>query len=183
MSNDTHDVGSNAFIPLPLWVRGDAVFSGMLNEYRTKLFRVWDNTLPSILWVMMNPSLADAQADDRTVYRCRTFSMDWGFGKMWVGNTFSYRCTDQKRLLEVEDPVGPDNDRHILEMAKDASLIVFAYGTPHRSLQDRGPQVAEMLRRQGHALHVLKLSKAGIPVHPLYLPGDLKPILWQNPIP
>lgn len=179
-SPESHDVGSNTFIPLPLWVRGDAVFSGRAQEYRTKLFRIWDETLPSILWVMMNPSLADAMVDDRTVYRCRTFSMDWGFGAMWVGNTFAYRCTNQKRLLEVDDPVGPDNNQHLLEMAADASLIIFAYGTPHRTLRTRGIEVADMFRQHGYDLHVLKLSKDGIPVHPLYLPASLRPTLWQR---
>lgn len=175
-----HDVGSKTFIPLPLWVRGRAVFSGENEQYRTKLYRVWDKTLPSILWVMMNPSTADAMVDDRTVYRCRTFSMDWGFGRMWVGNTFAYRCTDQKRLLEVPDPVGPKNDKHLLEMAANASLIIFAYGKPHPSLRHRGVEVAEMFRRHGHDLHVLKLNQGGIPAHPLYLSGRLKPTLWQR---
>lgn len=176
----THDVGSKTFIPLPLWVRGRATFSGESEQYRTKLYRAWDDTLPSILWVMMNPSLADAQVDDRTVYRCRAFSTDWGYGRMWVGNTFAYRCTAQKRLLEVSDPVGPENDKHLLEMAQDASLIVFAYGKPHPSLRARGLQVAEMFRRHGHDLHVLKLNHGGIPAHPLYLPGTLRPVLWQS---
>jgi hypothetical protein len=128
---------------------------------------------------MMNPSTADPLVDDRTVYRCRRFAEDWGFGRLLVGNTFAYRCTDQSRLLEVEDPIGPENDHHLLIMAAEATMIVFAYGTPHSRLRSRGPEVARLFNANGHALRVLRLSKTGIPVHPLYLPADLKPTLWS----
>jgi hypothetical protein len=175
----THDVGSKTFIPLPLWVKGEATFGGARQQYRYRLSRVWDTSKSICLFVLMNPSSADVLADDRTVARCRAFAEGWGYGALLVGNTFAYRCTDQRRLLETPDPVGPDNDQHLLGMARDAKLIVFAYGTPHhRVLHDRGALVATLFRNQGHTLHVLRLSKDGVPVHPLYLPGSLKPVLW-----
>jgi hypothetical protein len=34
---------------------------------------------------------------------------------MYVGNTFAYRATDQSRLAEVDDPIGPNNDGHLLK--------------------------------------------------------------------
>ncbi len=177
---DEHDVGSKTFVSLPLWIKSDAVFGGPKNEYRYRLSRVWDEDKPSVLFVMMNPSTADYLVDDRTVARCRGFAEDWGFGKLLVGNTFAYRCTDQKRLLEVEDPVGAENDNHLLTMAATAALIVFAYGKPHPSLRDRGRLVTEMFRAHGYSLHVLRLSQDGTPVHPLYLPRTLKPMLWLH---
>jgi hypothetical protein len=39
-----------------------------------------------------------------------------------VSNTFAYRCTDQGLLVEVSDPIGPANDKHIIEMAKQAAV-------------------------------------------------------------
>lgn len=182
MEKARHDVGSNVWIPLPLWVKGGAVFGGDREQYRYRLSRVWDPERPVVLFLMMNPSTADPYVDDRTVYRCRSFAEKWGFGTLLVGNTFAYRCTDQKRLLEVDDPVGPENDRHLIEMARQASLIVFAYGSPHRKLRYRGPEVARMFRAEGHQIHVMKLSSQGVPVHPLYLPGDLKPCLWREAV-
>jgi hypothetical protein len=47
-----------------------------------------------------------------------------------VANTFAYRCTDQRGLIKVDDPVGPENDEHIIQMAKDAVIVIFAYGKP-----------------------------------------------------
>jgi hypothetical protein len=97
-----------------------------------------------------------------------------------VGNSCAYRATDQKRLIAVPDPVGPDNDKYLIEMSERAALIVFAYGLPRKSLQYRGPEVATLLSRgETRALHVLKLCKDGTPSHPLYLKGNLKPSLWR----
>ena len=96
---------------------------------------------------------------------------------MYVANTFAYRATDQKRLLEVADPVGPENDRYILRMAKASSLIVLAYGRPHALLRARGLAVQALLRAKGYTLHVLKSCMDGTPSHPLYLRDDLTPTL------
>jgi hypothetical protein len=80
----------------------------------------------------------------------------------------------------VADPVGPENDAHLLSMADRASMIVFAYGQPHKSLRYRGLEVAHLLSRQGtRPLYVLRLAQDGTPCHPLYLPGSLKPVQWN----
>lgn len=118
-----HEPGGKRLIPLPIWVRGSAVFGGDRQQYRYTLERVWDDSKPTCLWIMMNPSTATPHFEDPTVAKCRRYADDWGYGTLLVGNTFAYRATDQKRLLEVDDPSGPDNDRHILEMAARADLI------------------------------------------------------------
>jgi len=174
-----HDVGSKVCIPLPLWVKGEAVFGGARQQYRYRLSRVWQAERPTVLFVMMNPSTADPLVDDRTVARCRNFAERWGYGRMLVGNTFAYRCTDQKRLLEVQDAVGPENDEHLLAMAAESEKIIFAYGKPHASLRSRGLAVARLFAGAGHTLHVLRLSQGGVPCHPLYLPSSLEPVVWQ----
>jgi hypothetical protein len=63
-------------------------------------------------------------------------------------------------------------------MAAQAGIIVLAYGKPHNNLRQRGRDVAGLLRRAGHPLHVLKLCKDGTPSHPLYLKGNLQPTLF-----
>jgi hypothetical protein len=180
MITQIHDPGGKTLMPLPFWVKGGAVFGGPNHEYRYELIRVWGEMLPVVLFVMMNPSTGLDTADDPTVYRCRCYAEDWGFGTLLVGNTFAYRATNQKALLSVADPIGPQNDRHLAAMAEIASLIVFAYGQPHKSLRARGLAVARRLSRNGkRPVHVLELSQDGTPKHPLYLKGSLKPQLWR----
>lgn len=83
--------------------------------------------------------------------------------------------------MQVSDPVGPDNDAHIIEMAKLAAVVIFAYGQPcHASLRPRGLALARLLvDKAGVAPHVLRLAKNGTPWHPLYLKETLKSVVWQ----
>lgn len=167
------------YLPIQPGIEGTALFGGRRKQYRYRLSRLWEPTRPTILFVMMNPSVADRQQDDRTIRRCIAFAKAWNYGQLLVGNVFAYRCTDQKRLLETEDPIGKDNDAHLLAMAASAEKIICAYGKPHPTLRTRGLAVADLYRANGHTLHTLRLSQDGTPVHPLYLPGDLEPLMWQ----
>jgi hypothetical protein len=161
-------------------MRSTAVFGGVNQEYRYTLSRTWDDSLPTVMFVMMNPSTASVTHNDPSVAKCCRYAAAWGYGSLWVGNSCAYRATDQKRLIAVPDPVGPDNDKYLIEMSERAALIVFAYGLPRKSLQYRGPEVATLLSRgETRALHVLKLCKDGTPSHPLYLKENLKPSLWR----
>jgi hypothetical protein len=87
---------------------------------------------------------------------------------------------DQKRLLEAADPIGPDNDAHIIEMAKNAGIVVFAYGKRHKTLRSRGPGLAKLLINKARVKpHVLGLTKDSTPKHPLYLKLNLRPFAWN----
>ena len=168
--------GGKLRLKLALDVQSRAVFGGTRHEYRYLLHRTWTRPGRAVMFLMMNPSTADIDIDDPTVAKCQRYARRWGFGSLFVANTFAYRATDQKRLLEVADPVGPENDHHILAMAEASQLIVLAYGKPHPRLLQRGLAVQAMLRHRNHDLHVLKLCKDGTPSHPLYLKDDLVPV-------
>lgn len=160
--------------------------------YRYELRREWGadfppalrhlaGTLPapdparSMAFLMLNPSTADAFKEDPTVSRCIRFAVTWGFGALEVVNIFALRSTDPKQLYKAEDPVGPDNDRTILEVARRSGLVVAAWGA-HGALRDRGREVAQLLERHGLALHCLGATKDGHPRHPLYLPAAAQPV-------
>jgi hypothetical protein len=175
-----HDPGGKVRLALSADVKSWADFGGDNNEYRYTLKRVWDASLGSVLFVMMNPSTADPYVDDPTVAKCQRYARAWGYGTLFVGNTFAYRATNQKVLLQVADPVGPENDEWLLKMAQQAGRIVLAYGKPHKQLCQRGRDVASLLRRAGHELYVLKLCNDGTPSHPLYLKGTLRPSLFGD---
>ncbi len=178
MPHAPHHVGTAKPLRLADDVTSTALYAGPGDCYRYTLRRSWDETKPFIMWIMMNPSVATEYGDDRSVAKCQRYSRQWGYGGMFVGNSFAYRCTDQKRLLEVPDPVGPETDHYLLEMAGQADLIVLAYGTPQaKELRYRGPEIARLLLRAGHKVTALRLSRKGHrPEHPLYLPASLTPV-------
>lgn len=181
-SDDSHQAGGKP-LPLPPGLLTSAIYGGPRQEYRYILSHVWDVTKPAAMWLMMNPSTATERTDDRTVARTRQFSRTWGYGGVIITNTMAYRATYQEDLLNADDPCGPENIIHILEAAKSCPLIIAAYGTPKiKALNKYGPQLIEALRSAGHAVHTLRTSTSGRPVHPLYLPSNLKPVPY-TPIP
>ncbi|MGC1272634.1 MAG: DUF1643 domain-containing protein [Planctomycetaceae bacterium] len=132
--------------------------------YRYTLSRTWSRSLPRILFIGLNPSTADDQRDDPTVRRCLGFAERWGFGSLTLVNLFAYRTTDPSALSDVDDPIGPDNDRWIAVEQVRADRIVAAWGN-HGALFSRDAAVLAGL----DDVHCLGVTKAGCPRHPLYL--------------
>jgi hypothetical protein len=136
-------------------------------RYRYRLWRRWAAGAP-VLFVMLNPSTADAERDDPTIRRCVGFARAWGFAGMTVVNLFALRATDPARLRRARDPVGRDNDCHIAAAAAGAGTVVVAWGT-HGELGARDRAVLALLAP--HRPRCLGLTRGGHPRHPLYLPA------------
>lgn len=134
--------------------------------FRYTLRRTWDGAKPKALVIGLNPSTADHRKNDPTITREITFATSWGCGALLKGNLFAYRATDPKEMRKAADPVGPDNDKHLLEMFNEADIVVCAWGTGS-SFMRRDLAVAKLL--QGKPLRCLGVTKEGHPRHPLYL--------------
>lgn len=132
--------------------------------YRYRLWRSWTWS-PLALWCMLNPSTADASEDDATIRRVITFSRRWGFGAAMIVNAFGLRSTNPLKLNVVADPIGPDNDRHIIEAAAAADVKIVAWGT-HGARFGRDKEVLKLL---GANVKCLGINADGTPKHPLYL--------------
>lgn len=145
-------------------------------RYRYALFRGWQPNNGYVMFVGLNPSTADETIDDPTTRRCIAFAKAWGYGALLLANLFAYRATDPEEMLSVDDPVGPDCDHFLIQSASEASLVVAAWGT-HGGFRNRDHHVKRLL---GDKLHFLRLTKGGQPSHPLYLPGNLKPVAWPD---
>lgn len=130
-----------------------------------------------MVFVMLNPSTADAEVDDPTIRRCISFAKREGCGRMSVLNLFALRSTDPKELKKHPKPTGPDNDEYIqafLNMGRmfpDKYIFVAAWGS-HGVYKDRDYQVRLMFRNAAVLLHCLGKTKSGHPRHPLYVKGD-----------
>lgn len=160
-------------------IRRSAVFSDC-GTYRYTLERVWDETLPRLLFLLLNSSTADAFGDDPTNRRGIDFGRRWGYGTVVFANLFGFRSPDPKVMKAAADPVGPDNDRHILEQASKADRIVIAWGT-HGHHRSRDLEVLTLLTRSGKPLWHMVLTKAGHPRHPLYLAKTTELQRWETP--
>lgn len=154
-----------------------AVYSDCEN-YRYSLTRIWDVGGKRANFLMLNPSTATEVQNDPTVERCERRARALGYGAFQVTNIFAWRATDPRDMRAVADPVGPDNDQHILDAAHWADDVIAAWGT-HGAHLGRGPAVATLLQAAGVPLHHLGLSKDGHPKHPLYISYAVQPNFWE----
>lgn len=144
--------------------------------YRYRLWRRWGPGA-TVLFVLLNPSTADAEHDDPTLRRCAGFARSWGLGGLELVNLFALRATDPRRLRQAPDPVGPDNDRHIRAAARGADLVVAGWGN-QGARTERAAVVAHLLERK-RTLHCLGVTRLGQPRHPLYVTAEVRPSLWR----
>lgn len=155
-------------------------------KWRYTLLHRWDTddlfTQPKpnprlIAWIALNPSTADENQLDPTLRRIRGFSQLWGYDGFIMLNLFAWRDTDPKKMKQVPDPVGPENDRYILQTANSVDLLITAWGT-HGTHLDREQHVLNLLKPATAKIAHIGLTKNKHPRHPLYAPGDHPPIPW-----
>ncbi len=143
--------------------------------FRYTLWRRWSDGDRYVNFILLNPSTADENTDDPTTRKCVRMAKSWGFDALCMTNLFAYKATDPRVMKKASDPIGYGNDRWILRTAKDASLIVCAWGLDG-SFSSRSSTVRRLLRR--FDLHYLRITR-GEPWHPLYLPDNTKPSRWH----
>lgn len=145
--------------------------------YRYHLGRRWSDNPKTALFVMLNPSTADASEDDATIRRCKSFAKAWGCGALSVVNLFAFRATDPRDMKAAADPVGPDNEQHFKAALTGlgGGPVVCAWGN-HGDWQNQCTVALKWIRDMGLQPMALKVSKiSGQPSHPLYLKKGLMP--------
>lgn len=145
-------------------IEGTAVLSPD-KVYRYRLTRRWAPGGTTVLWIMLNPSVADATTDDATIKKCVGFSRKFEANAIIVVNLFAFRATDPKELLYADDPVGPGNLTVIEEETQKANVAVAAWGSLSNKMWLRA-QPALMVVKATSRLKCLGRTKGGAPRHP-----------------
>ncbi|WP_430233913.1 DUF1643 domain-containing protein [Nitrosomonas communis] len=151
----------------------ETIFSPCRN-YRYTLWREWGVGKGVAMFIGLNPSTADEVNNDPTVRRCINYAVKWGYAAMYMSNIFAFRATDPAVMMKHDEPIGCENDQYLTDMAKDSNIIVAAWGN-HGAFMARDYEVKKLLSN----LHCLRVTKAGQPSHPLYLPSSLVPIKFN----
>jgi hypothetical protein len=127
--------------------------------------------------VGLNPSIANENQLDPTLTRIRGFSARFGFSRFIMLNLFAIVSTDPKKMLIHPDPVGPENNEHILKVASAAAMVICAWGSSgvHRARDTEVLSLLKGIKTKALALSEDKpLTANGSPAHPLYLSGKCK---------
>jgi hypothetical protein len=159
-------------------MQNECVFSSD-RRYRYVLRHAWEPLFPPkfCTWIGLNPSLADETRLDPTLRRVRAFSAASGYNGFIMTNLFAVVATDPETLYRVDDPVGPENDRYILQAVTETREVVVAWGVLGQH-QKRCQSVLKMLA--GFDLMCLKETKEGYPIHPLYLARKTELIRYKQ---
>lgn len=169
----------------------DGIGWARFSDDRTKRYRLsrqlTQNTsqwASRIVFIMLNPSTADAFKVDPTIRKCCQFAVRWAADVLEVVNLFALRSTDPKALNTAWPLVGAgdDNDAQILQAYVGASRVIAAWGN-HGARNDRGAYVRKMLVARGVKLEHLGLTDDGFPKHPLargkhFIPLTREPEAW-----
>ncbi len=151
-----------------LFLERDAVISDC-GRYRYLLRRTWDHNAIRALFIMLNPSTADAEIDDATIRSCMRLSKNWGYGSLEVVNLFAWRATNPKELAKANDPVGrPKNDRVIDAAIRRCDIAICAWGA-HAMATVRGQSALNLIWLSRPAAYCLGTTKSKAPKHPLYI--------------
>lgn len=148
--------------------------------YRYTLSREWGDEKPCV-FVMLNPSTADAEVDDPTIRRCIGFARREGCGSLWVVNLFAFRATSPEDMKRARDPVGPENDwtlKRTFETAREHRSPVIAGWGAHGTLNARHLRAHAMAKEADLQLQCFGVTASKQPKHPLYIANAAPLMPW-----
>lgn len=121
-----------------------------------------------ILFIMLNPSIADASKTDPTLRKILAMCDHHGYTDLTIVNLFALRSPHPKDLKNHPDPIGPENDKYIEQEYQNhfhTGTIVAAWGT-NKFAKKR----AEHISNRFGPFDCLGFNQDGTPRHPLFLP-------------
>lgn len=152
-------------------------------QYRYRLDRTVGMSGPVFAFFGVNPSTADATADDATVRKWIGFTKTWGGSRFIVGNVFAFRATDVRALAAVDDPFGPDIGDHITDIISEADILVPCWGNANKvppKLQYAFDVLMDALASSGKPVRTFGLTASGDPKHPLMLGYRTPLVPWAE---
>ena len=155
------------------WMFDSALFSPC-GAYRYVLTRNELGGEGKVVFVMLNPSTADAMQDDPTIRRCIRFAKTWGYNHLTVLNIFALRATDPRALFRSNNPVGHRNEAAFREILPGVDKVICAWGN-YGIFRGQAVKANEWIEQCNHRPHALDITSKGMPKHPLYIPASKKP--------
>lgn len=138
-----------------------------------------------IVFLLLNPSTADAFEPDPTTGECCKRARALGAGIVEIVNLFALRTTWPSELKKVAaGDRGDDaaNNYEIMEACRGATMVIAGWGNDG-DLGSRDRFVRNLLSLSNIALHHLGTTNGGHPKHPLArgqhrIPANQQPIPW-----
>ena len=161
-----------------LFIESGADFSSD-RQYRYSLWRIWDSTLPMVMFIGLNPSTANENENDPTIKSVCRIAKHNGYGGVYMMNCWAYISTDPSKLKyhRFNELICDWNNNMLTVIKSKCQDVVFAWGNfAIVSETGRDKELIEMFPN-AKALH---LNKNGSPKHPLYCKSDSQLIPFRR---
>jgi hypothetical protein len=148
-----------------------------VGRYRYRLDWRWGGDAPTLMVLMLHPPLVEIDWNTLRIYRLASI---WGLSRLLVGGVFARRAGAQGDLEGAGDPIGPDNDQHVVEMAHEADMVLMGFGKPVEPwMRARGMMLARVLDDFGIEMHAMGAHLTGEPWLPQCMPDYVVPQIWR----
>ncbi len=145
--------------------------------HRYTLTRTWNNELPTLVYICLNPSNANEIDNDQTINKCISIAKSNNFGSICVVNLFSFIATNPIELLNVELRVDDVQVDYIQKIIHKYNNFCLAWGNVvcNKNIKniamDRIDFILNLLQENDKNIYCIKRNKSLQPKHPLYCSG------------
>ena len=138
------------------------VAQGPGRGYRYDLWRRWDNSKGTCLFVLLHPGAP------LEVARCQELAESWGFGAVRIQALFAYQAPSAGHLLERVVPLeGPRNWDYLRDGVSEAARIVVAWGgSRDPRVRAAAARYSDLLRARGKVPYCVEEGREGVPLAP-----------------
>ena len=139
-------------------------------KHQYELSRHWDLSKSDILFIMLNPSIANEDIDDPTIKRLISFTREFKHGGFFVANLFTY-ITPYSKTLDTSIGLTKLNLKTIKNLVNKVDEVIYAWGNSIKEPQEL-KNLVKNPKCFGKNLN-------GTPKHPLYLSSNSKLIKFR----
>lgn len=145
-------------------------------QHRLCLWRIWNTSLPFVMFIGLNPSKANENTNDNTMRKVVKIAQHNGYGGVYMVNLFTYTSTDPKKLPQPQSQQFAEMDKDLLiSTAGRCKDVVFCWG----NFKIATYRATWAIQQFPNALCLAK-NKNGSPKHPLYCLDKTKFIPFVN---
>lgn len=151
-----------------------AIFSDD-QKHRFLLWRLWFNA-NYVLFIGLNPSIANANKDDLTIKKCKGFVKRWNHGGFYMANLSSYISTDPNSVI---DDLRDENICYIKDAIKKCSIVIPMWGDNINTLNLNSVKNKIIPLLKNKKVKCFGVTKNGNPKHISRLGYDTKLIDYK----
>lgn len=130
-------------------------------KYRYALWRIWDESLPLVMCIGLNPSTANETKTDPTITNLIKMLKILGYGGFYMTNLFAWISSEPNDLLRCADPIGK-NDLALKEVSERCADVIVCWG----NFKQADERIKQVLPSYPNA-KCFGVTKSGKPLHPL----------------